>query len=68
VPGYHGDNQDPEFLFKKAQEIGEMCSKIKILSWLIYICSRFSRPYQSHSRGRRERHASCNDTYRGGFL
>jgi acetyl/propionyl-CoA carboxylase alpha subunit len=26
VPGYHGDNQDPAFLFKKAQEIGDLCS------------------------------------------
>jgi len=22
IPGYHGDNQDPAFLHKKAQEIG----------------------------------------------
>jgi hypothetical protein len=41
VPGYHGDNQDPKFLFKKAQEIGDLCSKIKILSWLIYLFEVF---------------------------
>lgn len=22
VPGYHGENQDPEFLFQEAQKIG----------------------------------------------
>ena len=37
VPGYHGDNQDPDFLFKKAQEIGDLGSQIKIPIWLIYL-------------------------------
>lgn len=41
MPGYHGDNQDPDFLFKKAQEIGDLCSQIKILSWLIYLFEVF---------------------------
>lgn len=41
VPGYHGDNQDPDFLFKKAQEIGDFCSQIKIPSWLIYLFEVF---------------------------
>jgi hypothetical protein len=41
VPGYHGDNQDPNFLFKKAQEIGDLCSQIRIPSWLIYLFEGF---------------------------
>ena len=45
MPGYHGDNQDPDFLFKKAQEIGDLRFQIKIPSWLIYLFLRFSRPY-----------------------
>ena len=36
MPGYHGENQDPEFLFKKAQEIGDLCHQIKFPNWLIY--------------------------------
>ena len=45
MPGYHGDNQDPDFLFKKAQEIGDLRFQIKIPSWLIYLFLRFSRPH-----------------------
>ena len=45
VPGYHGINQDSDFLFKKAQEIGDLCYQIKIPSWLIYLFLRFSRPH-----------------------
>ena len=41
MPGYHGDNQDPDFLFKKAQEIGDLCYQIKIHSWLIYLFEVF---------------------------
>lgn len=41
MPGYHGINQDPDFLFKKAQEIGDLCSQIKIPGWLIYLFEVF---------------------------
>ena len=41
MPGYHGINQDSDFLFKKAQEIGDLCYQIKIPSWLIYLFEVF---------------------------
>ena len=41
MPGYHGNNQDPDFLFKKAQEIGDLCSQIAVPSRLIYLFKVF---------------------------
>lgn len=28
VPGYHGENQDPDFLFEKAREIGKHIASV----------------------------------------
>ena len=48
VPGYHGENQDPTFLYEEAKKIGRISYVVSsfVLSVLV---SRFSGPDQGYS-------------------
>ena len=44
VPGYHGPNQDPEFLYQEAEKIGKFLLS-KYIEVNLSVSHRLSRPY-----------------------